>query len=99
MLDIDFRAVVDIRNGRGLRIRVLQRLATELFKRFKWVSSRNFGLGVPELLQEAGRIEADLTIVHLEGGLWIAKKLLETHRNVGVDFDDHPATVIANRLS
>lgn len=88
LLDIDFRPVVDIRNASGFRIRVLQRLATELYKRFKWVSSRNFGIGVPELLQEARRIKADLTIVHLESGLWIAKELLATNQSVGVDFDD-----------
>jgi hypothetical protein len=88
VLDIDFRPVVDVRQGRSLRIRILQRLARELFCRFNWASPRSFGLGAPELLQAALRIKADISIVHSEAGLWVAKKLLAKGRKVGVDFED-----------
>jgi len=87
-LDITFEPVVDIRNGGDLGVRLLQRLARELFSRFSIASPRSFGLGAPELLRAALRINADLTVVHSESGLWVAKQLLISGLKVATDFED-----------
>lgn len=89
-LDVDFAPVVDLRSGHrgGFMLRLRQRFAREWFSRFGWVTSRAFGLGAPELLREARRINADLTMIHSEAGLWVGKKLLEEGCRVGVDFED-----------
>ncbi len=82
----DFAPAVDVNRGIGIRVR--QRLAREGFTRFGMVTPRTFGIGAPELLREARRIGADLTMVHSEAGLWVGQKLMAERRRVGVDFED-----------
>ena len=87
-LDVDFAAVTDLRRGTGrLADRWRQRLAREA-NRLGLVTGRALGPGAPELLREARRIRADLTMVHSEPGLWVGRKLLEQGFRVGVDFED-----------
>lgn len=87
-LDVDFAAVTDLRRGTGsLADRWRQRLAREA-NRLGVVTGRVLGPGAPELLREARRIRADLTMVHSEPGLWVGRKLLEQGFRVGVDFED-----------
>lgn len=86
-LDVDFAPVVDLR-ARSFFLRLRQRLAREGFNRFGWVSPRAFGLGAQENLREARHINADLTMVHSEVGLWVGTQLLREGRRVGVDFED-----------
>lgn len=89
-MDVGFTPVIDLRqrNIRSFILRLRQRIAHELYARFGQVSPRVFGLGAPEFLREAKRINADLTIVHSESGLWVGKKLLQEGYRVGVDFED-----------
>ena len=88
-LDIDFAAVTDLRRGSWkLGDRLRHRIANEGFNRFGLVSTRILGHGGPELLHAARRINADLTMVHSEPGLWVGRKLLEEGHRVGVDFED-----------
>ncbi|MDQ3206480.1 MAG: glycosyltransferase [Pseudomonadota bacterium] len=89
-LDVDFAPVVDLRSdGAGsFGDRARQRIAQEAFRRFGIVSSRVLGPGAPEMLRTARRIDADLTIVHSEPGLWVARALLARGARVAVDFED-----------
>lgn len=89
-MGVDFAPVLDLREGLGRSIfpRLRQRVARECYTRFGWVTSRAYGLGAPEFLREARRINADLTMVHSESGLWVAFKLLAEGRRVGVDILD-----------
>ncbi|MBC7624997.1 MAG: glycosyltransferase [Aeromicrobium sp.] len=87
---VDFAPVVDMRRGQigAIRVRLRQRLARECFTRLGWVSPLAFGLGAHEFLREARLLNADLTIVCSEPGLWVGKKLIDEGRRVGVDFLD-----------
>lgn len=89
-IGVDFVPVVDLRRvrGRGIALRFRQRVARECYVRFDWVSARAFGLGAPEFLREARSLNADLTILHSESGLWVAGKLLAEGRRVGFDMLD-----------
>lgn len=89
-MDVEFAPVVDLcRDGlASFVLRLRQRFARECFIRLHWVTPRAFGTGAPELLREARLINADLTMVHSEAGLWVGKKLLDEGRRVGVDFED-----------
>ena len=89
-MGVDFATLVDLRgHGRGvLTLRLRQRLARECFTRLGWATPRTFGLGAPEYLREARHINADLTMVHSEVGLWVGTQLLREGRRVGVDFED-----------
>jgi len=89
-MDVDFAPVIDLRlrTITSFVFRLRQRIARELYSRFGHVTSRVFGLGAPELLREAKRIPAAITIVHSETGLWVGKKLLDEGYRVGVDFED-----------
>jgi glycosyltransferase involved in cell wall biosynthesis len=62
--------------------------ARGLFRVTGRITPALLGYGVAEQLREARRIDADLTIVHGEAGLWIARELLRDGRRVGVDFED-----------
>ena len=87
-LDVDFAPVTDLRRQGGSSAdRWRQRLARGA-NRFGLVSGRVLGPGAPELLREARRIRADLTMVHSEPGLWVGEKLLAQGLRVGVDFED-----------
>lgn len=89
-IGVDFSPVVDLRAsvGGGAGVRIRQRLARESFRRFGIASARSFGLGAPEMLRDARRLDPDLTMVHSEAGLWVAKRLLAEGFRVGVDFED-----------
>lgn len=88
-LDIDFAPAVDLRRGHGrLGDRIRQRGSQMLFARTGLMGSRVLGPGAPELLHQAVRIAADLTMVHSEQGLWVGEQLLQRGRRVGVDFED-----------
>lgn len=49
---------------------------------------RFLGYGVHELLRCARNERADLTIAHLEAGLWVGHRLHQEGFRVGVDFED-----------
>jgi glycosyltransferase involved in cell wall biosynthesis len=86
----DFVATVDLRE-RGHSVNFLklkQRIAREFCSRFAWESSRALGIGGPEMLKAALRIEPDLTMVHSEAGLWVGDQMLQRGFRVGVDFED-----------
>jgi glycosyltransferase involved in cell wall biosynthesis len=89
-IDVDFRPVVDLRPNIGARrwMRMRQRLAKEAFMRFSIATARSFGVGAPEMLLEALRLQPALTMVHSEAGLWVANQLLKKGFRVGVDFED-----------
>jgi glycosyltransferase involved in cell wall biosynthesis len=90
MIGVDFSPVVDLRPGARGRFasRLRLRIGTEAFVRFGWVSPRALGVGAPEMLRVAREINPDLTMVHSETGLWVAKQLLDDGKCVGVDFED-----------
>jgi glycosyltransferase involved in cell wall biosynthesis len=89
-IDVDFRPVVDLRPTIGARrwMRIRQRLAKEAFLRFGVATARSFGMGAPEMLREALRLQPALTMVHSEAGLWVADQLIKKGFRVGVDFED-----------
>jgi len=88
-LDVDFAPVTDLRkNGGSLSDRLRHRLAHEVHNRLGPVPFSVLGPGGPELLRAAERINADLTMVHSEPGLWVGRKLLARGQRVGVDFED-----------
>jgi len=89
-IGVDFQPVLDFRPMRSGRInmRARQRIARELFQRCGVATARTFGTGAPEMLREARRLAPDLTMVHSEAGLWVAKRLLKEGFRVGVDFED-----------
>jgi glycosyltransferase involved in cell wall biosynthesis len=87
-LGVDFKPVVSVIGQSGRQVRLKQKLARILFSQFGIVTARAYGMAAPELLSEARKIEADLTMVHSEAGLWAAKKLLASGYRVGVDFED-----------
>jgi glycosyltransferase involved in cell wall biosynthesis len=69
-------------------IRLQGRIARELYKRFKVLSPALLGHGAKAMLKAAQKIQADLTIVHSEVGLWVGNQLLNQGYRVGVDFED-----------
>lgn len=87
-----FSAALDLRASKGrirrLRARARGRCARTVFRFAGLFSPTLLGYGVAEQLKEARRRRADLTIVHSEAGLWIARELLRDGQNVGVDFED-----------
>jgi glycosyltransferase involved in cell wall biosynthesis len=90
--NLRFHAALDLRAQAGfwprLRARAKGRCARELFRRAGRFTPALLGHGVAEQLRAARLADADLTIVHGEGGLWIAQELLRDGRRVGVDFED-----------
>ena len=89
-LGIDYAPVVDLRpSAKGATIhRLRQRIARELFTRLGIITPRIYGVGAPELLKEALKIKADLTMVHSEAGLWVGDQLMKRGLRVGCDFED-----------
>jgi hypothetical protein len=87
-----FSPALDLRPGMGRTRRfsaqLMGRCAREMFRLTGHFSPSLLGYGVAEQLSEARRMEADLTIVHSEAGLWIAQELLREGRRVGIDFED-----------
>lgn len=86
----EFEPVADIRQGHpgSLRHRFACRVASELYKRARVFTPASLGYAVRAHLAAARAAEADLTIVHSEGGLWVGSRLLGSGRRVGVDFED-----------
>ena len=82
---IDFQPINRLQN---LRIRLQTRFAREKFRRFSSFSPALLGYGAKDMLKFARQMNADLTIVHSETGLWVANKLLDRGYCVGVDFED-----------
>ncbi len=89
-LNVELRPVVDFREGGPgtLWIKLRQRLAGELCRRFQIQSVRAMGVGGPEMLRRVLSIRPQLTTVHFEAGLWVGRKLLRRGFRVGVDFED-----------
>jgi hypothetical protein len=76
------------RRGAWFLARVRHRLARSLFARTGLVLPDVWGYGTSRLAAHALRSPADLTLVHSEGGLWFADRLLRAGHRVGVDFED-----------
>ncbi|HYN80862.1 MAG TPA: glycosyltransferase [Gemmatimonadaceae bacterium] len=89
-----FRPILDFRprtlRGRikNIQVRARTRAARELFKRLGLVLPAIHGYGHSEMLATALKLEAELTIVHSEAGLWVGDRLLDRNMNVGADFED-----------
>jgi glycosyltransferase involved in cell wall biosynthesis len=90
--DVRFSPALDLRAETGftrhLAARAQARGARELFRATGIFHPELLGYGVRRQWLEARRLDADLTIVHGEAGLWIARELLREGRRVGVDFED-----------
>ena len=88
-IDVDFAAVTDFRREGGrVADRVRHRIARLGYDWLGHVSPRTLGPGAWELLRAAKAVNADLTVVHSEPGLWLGRKLLDQGQRVGVDFED-----------
>lgn len=88
-IDVDFAAVTDFRRDAGrVADRVRHRVARLGHDWLGHVSPRTLGPGAWELLRAANSVNADLTVVHSEPGLWLGRRLLDQGRRVGVDFED-----------
>ncbi len=86
-----FKPIFDLQSNHQLKnlyIRLQSRLAKEVFKRFSIFSPELLNYGTKEMLKLAYQTNADLTIVHLEAGLWVGNQLLDEGFRVGVDFED-----------
>lgn len=89
-IGIDFAPVMDLRqrSPKAFAFKLKQRLAREWFLRTGHATARSLGWSGPEMLSEALRVKADLTMAHSEMGLWVADQLLARGFKVGVDFED-----------
>ena len=91
MGQIKFSPALDFRNRAPLRrmaTRLQARWARRRYRKEGDFSPLLLGYGVRELRDRALRHLADLTIVHSEAGLWVARELLERGQRVGIDFED-----------
>jgi glycosyltransferase involved in cell wall biosynthesis len=88
--NLRFSPALDLRADARHRLatRAKGRWARALFQVTGHFNPALLGYGVVEQLREARGIGADLTLVHGEGGLWIARELLRDGHRVGVDFED-----------
>lgn len=82
---LDFQPV---HRWRNLNTRLHRRFARASFKRFGVFSPVLLGYGAHAMLKVARQMQADLTIVHSEAGLWVGHHLLKAGFQVGVDFED-----------
>ena len=82
---LDFQPAYRLNN---LRVRLKSRIAKEQYRYLEWFTPELLNYGVKPMLRAARQAEADLTIVHFEGGLWIGKQLIKEGFRVGVDFED-----------
>jgi glycosyltransferase involved in cell wall biosynthesis len=86
-----FIPIVDIQTSniwQNLFFRGQTRISRELFQHFGIFSPELLGYGVQKMLKVARQTRADLTIVHLEAGLWVGNQLLDEGFPVGVDIED-----------
>jgi glycosyltransferase involved in cell wall biosynthesis len=82
---LDFQPV---HRWRNLNTRLHRRFARTTFKQFGIFSPVLLGYGAYAMLRAARQMQADLTIVHSEAGLWVGNQLLKAGFRVGVDFED-----------
>ncbi len=89
-LGVAFTPITDVRkkNGAVRWLQVKQRAARELSARCGLETVRALGWAGPEMLAEALKVKAELTMVHSEAGLWVAEQLRRKGMRVGVDFED-----------
>ncbi|MFN7874027.1 MAG: glycosyltransferase [Pirellula sp.] len=88
--NIDFAPLVDWSQS-STRVNILRGfgwVANQLCKRLDFVTPRAIGRAAPLMLKTALSMRPELTMVHSESGLWVAKKLLSKGFRVGVDFED-----------
>src|SRR5690606_16045305 len=85
---LDFRPVSRAGKLRNFAVRSRGRIARALHARFGKCTSDLLGFHPRRGLQYALNMQPDLTIVHSEGGLWIAEQLLSRGRRVAADFED-----------
>ncbi|MEA5452432.1 glycosyltransferase [Leptolyngbya sp. CCNP1308] len=85
-----FYPALDFRPGQRDRIgvRLQATVARRLYRRLKIKTPALLGYGGRRLLRLAQTINADLTIVHSEAGLWVGQRLMRQGYSVGVDFED-----------
>jgi glycosyltransferase involved in cell wall biosynthesis len=86
-----FEPVVDLQPHKKLQnwsTRFQTRLAREKYLRFGIFSPELLSYGAKKMLASAYKAHADLTIVHVELGLWVGNELLNNGFRVGVDFED-----------
>lgn len=86
-----FEPIIDIQpNHKFINywIRIQTKIAKEVFRKFKFFLPELLGYGTRKILKYAQSVQADLTIVHSESGLWIGQQLLSQGFKVGVDFED-----------
>ena len=86
-----FIPVVDFQphnRWQNLQVRLQGKIAREGYKRLQIFSPELLGYGARAMLKFARKMQADLTIVHSEVGLWVGNQLLHEGFNVGVDFED-----------
>jgi hypothetical protein len=72
-----FEPIIDIQPNRkfiNYWIRIQTRIAKEVFRRFKLFLPELLGYGTRRILKYAQNLQADLTIVHSESGLWIGQQ-------------------------
>lgn len=82
-----FLPVADV-SGFSPLARLRRLLAMQLWQTARVFRPAALGYEVAAQLRHARQAAADLTIVHGEGGLWVARQLLAEGRRVGVDFED-----------
>ncbi|MBD2508830.1 glycosyltransferase [Nostoc muscorum FACHB-395] len=86
-----FAPIIDFQPTRKFHnwaIRFQGRIAKEKYLRFGMFSPDLLGYGTKAMLKAARKANADLTIIHSEGGLWVGNQLLNKGFRVGVDFED-----------
>ncbi len=86
-----FEPIIDIQPNRKFTnywIRIQTKIAKEVFRGFKLFLPELLGYGTRRILKYAQSVQADLTIVHSESGLWIGQQLLAQGFKVGADFED-----------
>ena len=86
-----FIPVIDFRphnRWQNVLVRLQGKIAKEGYKRFEIFSPELLGYGARAMLKFARKVQADLTIVHSEVGLWVGNQLLDEGFKVGVDFED-----------
>jgi len=92
--------------GKTFRYRLTRRIANELATRTGIQTVAQLGGWRKDLLREALKRKADLTMAHSASTLWVARELMKRGRKVAVDFEDwfsrengkaswHPDRVVA----
>ena len=88
-----FEPVVNLLHH-GLLARLRRRLGIESWRRLKRFRPASLGYGIREHLRTARAAEADLTIAHSEGTMWVAAQLAVRGLRVGIDFENWFSEVI-----